>query len=158
MLSCLLMVVFYLLCKVGCTHTDDNSQSLQDKVTSNEKKGPYVHGYIDLFSGSGELWSWSFDMDEKLNSQTQTPAADSLKLGAVRENKLDKVQNLLVRQDSKRGELPSPSSNLGTLVEESEDDSQSITSSHSRRSLILQTAGDDIEGEKKVSIVGRGLV
>lgn len=136
---------------VGCSNTDNNSQLLPDKVTSNEK-GPYVHGYIDLFSGSGELWSWSFDMDEKPYSQAQ-PLADSLKLGTVQEKSLDKVQNLLTKQNSKRGELLSPSFNLGTLEEESEDESHSITSSHSRRSLIVQKAGDVTEDEKQDSII-----
>lgn len=89
-------------------------------------------------------------MDEKLNSQAQPLAADNLKLGTVQEKKLDNVQNLLARKNSKRGELLSPS-NLGTLEEESEDDSRTITSSHSRRSLIIQRAGDGIEGEKQVS-------
>lgn len=150
-----LIVIFYLLCKVGCSHTASTSQLLPDKVTSNEKKGPYVHGYVDLFSGSGELWSWSFDMDEKLNTQAQPLVANSLKLGTVQHKKLDQVQNLLARQNSKRGELLSPSSNLGTLEEETEVDSRSISSSSSRRSLIVQKDEDGIEGEKQVSVVGR---
>ncbi|XP_022150410.1 eIF-2-alpha kinase GCN2 isoform X2 [Momordica charantia] len=137
------------LVTVGCSHSDKNSQLLLDTVTSSAKKGPYVHGYIDLFSGSGELWSWSFDMEENLNSQAQPLTEDSLKLGEVQEKKLNKFQNLFTGKTSKRGELPSPSSNLGTLEEESEDDSQSITSSHSRRSLMVQRAGDGIKAEKQ---------
>lgn len=138
---------------VGCSHTASTSQLLPDKVTSNEKKGPYVHGYVDLFSGSGELWSWSFDMDEKLNTQAQPLVANSLKLGTVQHKKLDQVQNLLARQNSKRGELLSPSSNLGTLEEETEVDSRSISSSSSRRSLIVQKDEDGIEGEKQHEVL-----
>ncbi|XP_008445738.2 eIF-2-alpha kinase GCN2 isoform X1 [Cucumis melo] len=141
---------------VGCSHTASTSQLLPDKITSNEKKGPYVYGYIDLFSGSGELWSWSFDMDEKLNSQAQPLVAESLKLGTVQEKKLDKVQNLLTRQNSKRGELLSPSSNLGTLEEETEGDSQSINSSNSR-SPIVQRNEDGNEGEKQREVLITGL-
>ena len=96
-------------------------------------------------------------MDEKLNSQAQPLVAESLKLGTVQEKKLDKVQNLLTRQNSKRGELLSPSSNLGTLEEETEGDSQSINSSNSR-SPIVQRNEDGNEGEKQVSILGRGLL
>ena len=149
-------MIFYLLCKAVRSHTASTSQLLPEKTTSNEKKGPYVYGYIDLFSGSGELWSWSFDMDEKLNSLAQPLVADSLKLGAVQEKKLDKVQNLLARQNSKRGELLSPSSNLGTLEEETEGDSQSKSSSNSRRSLIVQRNEDGNEGEMQVSTIGHG--
>ncbi|XP_038885258.1 eIF-2-alpha kinase GCN2 isoform X2 [Benincasa hispida] len=138
---------------VGCSHTAGSSLLLPDKITSNEKKGPYVHGYIDLFSGSGELWSWTYDMDEKLNSQGQPLVADSLKLGTAQEKKLDKVQNLLARQNSKRGELLFPSSNLGTLEEETEDDSRSISSSNSRRSLIVQRDEDGIEREKQHEVL-----
>lgn len=89
-------------------------------------------------------------MEENLNSQAQPLTEDSLKLGEVQEKKLNKFQNLFTGKTSKRGELPSPSCNLGTLEEESEDDSQSITSSHSRRSLMVQRAGDGIKAEKQV--------
>ncbi|GFQ06394.1 probable serine/threonine-protein kinase gcn2 [Phtheirospermum japonicum] len=91
--------------------------------------GPFVFSHVDLFSGSGELWQWNLDMEESskiLPSQT----FDDLKLRKSDSGKqLDKNMKPSAVENIKAELIRNRSLRLGTLEEESEDETKSTDSS-----------------------------
>lgn len=133
---------------VPCSNTDNSSQLfLQDVSICNKgcsSKGPMVYGFIDLFSGTGDSWHWGFEMDEtRISSSSHAHASDGSKHGyGIEGKKLDKNTKPLTMQNTNQGQLPSPTVKLDALEEEIEDDSESISSSGSSRSLREELAGN----------------
>ncbi|GLT53273.1 hypothetical protein SLA2020_265560 [Shorea laevis] len=89
--------------------TDGSGELFQKEIAaSNNKRGPFVYGFIDLFSGSGESWNWGFVMDEKsvMNSSVQPHPVGVAKLGyEVRQKEPDKSAKQLKMPDTKQEEL-----------------------------------------------------
>ncbi|KAM4106014.1 hypothetical protein ACB094_04G035100 [Castanea mollissima] len=135
---------------VVCSSTDGSSGLFQKEITaSSNKRGPFVYGFIDLFTGSGESWTWGFGIDEKggmnFSVQPHTPEGSKL-VYEVPEKQPDKNAKPLKMQDTKQGLLPSPTAKLDTLEEESEDGNKSVSSTDSSRSLeeeLVRSTTDD---------------
>ncbi|KAJ9701496.1 hypothetical protein PVL29_006725 [Vitis rotundifolia] len=100
-----------------------------------------VYGFIDLFSGTGDSWHWGFEMDETQISSSSHVHASKLGYG-IEDKKLDKNTKPLTMQNTNQGQLHSPTVKLDALEEEIEDDSESISSSGSSRSLREELAGN----------------
>lgn len=142
---------------VMCSTLDSTGKFFQKDVTISCNKtcssgGPFVYGFIDLFSGSGESWHWGIGMDEKfmINSSLHSHTLDGSKHGyEVQEKKLDKNAKPLEVQNAKQNVLFSPAANLDTLEEESEDDKKSISTTDSCRSPVESSEGDETIGENE---------
>ncbi|KAM5570160.1 eIF-2-alpha kinase GCN2 [Rosa sericea] len=135
---------------VICSTTDNSVQLFQnDTAISRNKKGPFVYGFIDLFSGSGKSWSWSFGVDETkgINSTVPLPRVDGSKLmHEIQEKKHDKQAEPLKSQDIKQGPVLSPNVKLETLEEESEGRDSS-------RFLLEEMDRNGGETEKESSVL-----
>ncbi|KAF5733896.1 Kinase family protein isoform 2 [Tripterygium wilfordii] len=133
-------------------------QFVQDDITISSNKsgyarGPFVFGFLDLFSGSGESWHWSIKMDENkvAASTVQSQVLNDSKVGYddSHANKLDKNAQPLKVQDTKQGPVQPPISKLDTLEEDNEEDDTSISSSNSCRSLIEEPVWNSAKEEKE---------
>lgn len=148
--------------KVLYSSTDGSGELFQKEIAAlNNKRGPFVYGFIDLFSGSGESWNWGFVMDEKsvMNSSVQPHPVGVAKLGyEVRQNEPDKSAKQLKMPDTKQGLSPSSTAILDILEEETEDSNKSISSTHSSRSLEEELVRNDTDDDKDVSNVGPNRV
>lgn len=123
---------------------------------SSNKKGPFVYGFIDLFSGPGESWSWGFGMDEKSGkkSSVEPRRLEDSTLGYdFREKEPDKDERPFKMQHINQSLLPSPTAKLHTLDEETEDSNQSISSTDSNRSLEEELVRNVTDDEEDVSNV-----
>ncbi|XP_021290176.1 eIF-2-alpha kinase GCN2 isoform X1 [Herrania umbratica] len=137
--------------------TGSSGQLLQkDAAISSNKscssRGPFVYGFIDLFSGSGESWNWPLDMDKNrgIVSAVQSHLSDGSKLGYnVREKKLEKNPMSLAMQEKKQVLSPLPVAKLDNLKEESEDDSKSISTADSSNFLMENLGRNGMKGEKE---------
>ena len=118
-------------------------------------RGPFVYGFIDLFSGSGESWHWGLEVEvnhgiiHSVHSHTQ----DGSKHGyAVLENK--NVQNVkpTMTQEVKQVPLLAPIKKLDTLEEESEYHRKNISASDSSRSLSGESVGTGTVDEAEVML------
>lgn len=148
--------------KVLYSSTDGSGELFQKEIAAlNNKRGPFVYGFIDLFSGSGESWNWGFVMDEKsvMNSSVQPHPVGVAKLGyEVRQKEPDKSAKQLKMPDTKQGLSPSSTAILDILEEETEDSNKSISSTHSSRSLEEELVRNDTDDDKDVSNVGPNRV
>ncbi|XP_057460394.1 eIF-2-alpha kinase GCN2 isoform X2 [Actinidia eriantha] len=133
---------------VPCHNADRSSQlSLNYAADSCNKscssRGPFVYGFIDLFSGSGESWHWGLEVEDThgINHSVHSHTQDGSNHGYVLENK--NVQNVkpTMTQEVKQVPLLAPIKKLDTLEEESEDDSKNISASVSSRSLSGESVG-----------------
>lgn len=145
-----------------CSTKDGSSGLFQKEITaSSNKRGPFVYGFIDLFTGSGESWTWGFGIDEKggmnFSVQPHTPEGSKL-VYEVLEKQPDKNAKPLKMQDTKQGLLPSPTAKLDTLEDESEDGNKSVSSTDSSRSLEEELVRSTTDDENNVSIVGPNFV
>lgn len=136
---------------------DGSDQLFKDIAVSSNKNcsscEPFVSGFIDLFSGSGESWDWGLAVDDTraMNSSIKSHSLDGSKVGyEVLEKKLDKATRPLTVQDAKQSPLLFPVAKLGTLEEESEDDNRSI-STDSSTSVTEESVGNELESKKEVS-------
>lgn len=142
--------------KVPCS----SGQMFQNDVAASHNKtsssrGPFVYGFVDLFSGSGESWHWGIGMDGNsgLSSSLQSHALDGSKLGLkVQEKELDRIAKPLVIQGAKQSPLLFPTAKLDTLKEESDDENKSISTAESSRSSKVNLAGNDTISEKEVRL------
>lgn len=119
-------------------------------------RGPFVYGFMDLFSGSGESWHWGLGMDDNkaIVSSVNAHMSDGLKLGReVSGKKVDKNVKPLTVQDTKQGPLPVPAPKLDSVKEEHEELNKSISSTDSARSGIEELINNDTESESEVSYV-----
>ncbi|KAL1189722.1 eIF-2-alpha kinase GCN2 [Cardamine amara subsp. amara] len=139
---------------VPCLTAHRSAQFIEHAMLSNKAKscsgGPFVYGFIDLFSGLEDSRSWSLTPDENIGSvsSVQSHPLDTSRILHEKPNK-----NLKRFEDHAKEEvaLPSPISKLNTLQEENVDDT-SISSSDISKST------DDVESgffqnEKKKSIL-----
>ncbi|KAM7280833.1 hypothetical protein ACFE04_007967 [Oxalis oulophora] len=113
--------------------TSSSGNLLQDKADSSietfSPRGPYVYGFIDLFSGCGESWHWGHGMEE--NNEI-TSAINSHKLDGLNpEKKHDELTKKQIIMDSKKSLSHSQPANLHVLEEESEDDDRSTSTTES---------------------------
>ena len=147
--------------KVPCSNTDSSSQLFQKDLPTPcnngcSYKGPMVYGFIDLFSDIGDSWHWGFEMDEnRINSSSYSPTLDSSNLGyGIEDKKLDKNTNPLAIQIVNQGQLHSPTVKLDALEEESEDESGSMSSSDSSRSIREELAGNIATKKQETKVIG----
>nr|XP_048333144.1 eIF-2-alpha kinase GCN2 isoform X2 [Ziziphus jujuba var. spinosa] len=137
---------------VSCSSTDSISQLfLQDVAISNSIRGPFVYGFIDLFSGSGESWNWGFGIDGNSGTNTLVPphTVDDSKLrNEVKEKNLEKHVRPTLLQDTKQASLLSPTAKLHPLEEESEESNKSLSSSDVSESSQEKLLGNGDKGEK----------
>lgn len=135
---------------VLCSSINSSIQLFQKDIAVSSNKscssrGPFVYGFIDLFSGCGESWHWGLAVDE-----LKSHVLDHSEVGyEVQEKKLDKITKPLTVQEAKQGLLVSPIAKLDTLEEESEYENKGLSTSNSSRSLVEELAGIDMKGEKQ---------
>ncbi|KAG8481278.1 hypothetical protein CXB51_026106 [Gossypium anomalum] len=126
-----------------CSTTGSSSQLLQKDVAISSNKGsssrgPFVYGFIDLFSGSGESWNWPVDMGKSrgIISAVQSLASDGQDIGYdFQQKKLEKNPKLLETEEQKEVVSPLPVAKLNNVKEESEDDSKSSSTADSSNFL-----------------------
>ncbi|KAA8527288.1 hypothetical protein F0562_034615 [Nyssa sinensis] len=97
-------------------------------------KGPFVYGFVNLFSGSGESWHWVLGVEENggINSSVRSNTSDGSKHRyEILEKKIDQDVKPLVNPDTKQGSL-THSTKLDTLEEESEDESKNLSATDSK--------------------------
>ncbi|XP_019168429.1 PREDICTED: eIF-2-alpha kinase GCN2 isoform X3 [Ipomoea nil] len=108
-------------------------------------RGPFVFGFIDLFSGFGESWHWSLIMEgnNEPDSLVHSNPLDSLKnrLDSP-SSKVDQIVGPIMDPDIRRDSLHKSARNLGTLQEESDGVSRSSVDL-SRTSLSDESMGND---------------
>ncbi|OMO57620.1 hypothetical protein CCACVL1_25734 [Corchorus capsularis] len=137
--------------------TGGSGQVLQKDVgisskTSCSSRGPFVHGFIDLFSGSGESWNWPMDMDKNrgIVSAVESQVSDGLKLAYnVQGKKLEKNPRPLAVEEKKQVPSPLPVAKLDTLEEESDDDNKSESTADSSNLLMDDMVRNGMQGEKE---------
>ncbi|CAL8993989.1 unnamed protein product [Prunus brigantina] len=138
---------------VICPTTGSSAQLFQkDIAISSNKKGPFVYGFIDLFSGSGESWNWGFGVDETsgINPSVPSHTVDGSKVKhEIQEKKLDRHAEPLNLQDIKKSSLLSSTVKLDSLEEDSEDGNKSIASTNSSRFLLEELVGNGGKAEKE---------
>ncbi|KFK40246.1 hypothetical protein AALP_AA3G349200 [Arabis alpina] len=123
------------------SHDDESvpclTTHLEEAMLSNKAKscsvGPFVYGFIDLFSGLEDSRNWSLNLDENrgIVSSVQSHPLDTSR---VLHEKSDK--NLKRTEDHAKEEvaLPSPVAKLSTLQEDNVDDDTSVSSFDSSHS------------------------
>lgn len=114
--------------------------------SSFSSKGPFVYGFKDLFSGSGDSWHMALEMD------------DSLKLDRkfnyeVLEQKFDQNAKPSTVQDNRQGQLLLSTTKLGTLQEETEDDNKSTSPTDSIISIKEEMVEKEITGGSEVILI-----
>ncbi|KAG6768697.1 hypothetical protein POTOM_027624 [Populus tomentosa] len=135
---------------VLCSSINSSIQLFQKDIAVSSNKscssrGPFVYGFIDLFSGCGESWHWGLAVDE-----LKSHMLDHSEVGyEVQEKKLDKITKPMTVKEAKQGLLVSPIAKLDTLEEESEYENKGLSTSNSSRSLVEELAGIDMKGEKQ---------
>ncbi|KAL6976215.1 non-specific serine,threonine protein kinase [Sarracenia purpurea var. burkii] len=106
--------------------------------------GPFVYGFIDLFSGYGESWPWGIELEENhaVNPSVQSQSLNGSKHGyEVLENKIHQKLKPTMIQEVKQVPKLASVKNLDTLEEECEDDSKNLSATDSSRSLSGESAG-----------------
>ncbi|CAA0833246.1 Probable serine/threonine-protein kinase GCN2 [Striga hermonthica] len=113
--------------------TDKNYQLSEQDATIPSGRlrfsvGPFVFSHIDLFSGSGELWQWNLEGEESHKASSQ--AIDDLNPGKFNLAKQpEKNMKPSVVENVKAESIRNLSSRLGTLEEESENETKNSYSS-----------------------------
>ncbi|XP_073266519.1 eIF-2-alpha kinase GCN2 isoform X2 [Populus alba] len=136
--------------QVLCSSINSSIQLFQKDIAVSSNKscssrGPFVYGFIDLFSGCGESWHWGLAVDE-----LKSHVLDHSEVGyEVQEKKLDKITKPMTVKEAKQGLLVSPIAKLDTLEEESEYENKGLSTSNSSRSLVEELAGIVMKGEKQ---------
>ncbi|XP_042044416.1 eIF-2-alpha kinase GCN2 isoform X2 [Salvia splendens] len=88
-------------------------------------RGPFVFSHLDLFSGSGELWQWNLEMEES-SEVVSSHTIGSPKVGnGTLDKQSDKSMKLPLVDSYKPENVNNQSLRLGTLEEESEDETKS---------------------------------
>ncbi|KAE9452853.1 hypothetical protein C3L33_15257, partial [Rhododendron williamsianum] len=125
---------------VPCQETERSHQLSLNAADSRNKipcsRGPFVYGFVDLFSGSGESWHWGLELEE---SYGINPSVQSRTL----ENKIDPKVKPTVVQEVKQVPIVLPVTKLDTLEEECEDNSKNLSASDTSRSLSGESLGTD---------------
>lgn len=131
---------------VPCQETERSNQLSLNAADSRNKipcsRGPFVYGFVDLFSGSGESWPWGLELEE---SHGINPSVQSQTL----ENKIDPKVKPTVVQEVKQVPIVLPVTKLDTLEEECEDNSKNLSASDTSRSLSGESVGTGTTNEAK---------
>ncbi|KAF7151804.1 hypothetical protein RHSIM_Rhsim02G0076900 [Rhododendron simsii] len=131
---------------VPCQETERSNQLSLNAADSRNKipcsRGPFVYGFVDLFSGSGESWHWGLDLEE---SHGINPSMQSQTL----ENKIDPKVKPTVVQEVKQVPIVLPVTKLDTLEEECEDNSKNLSASDTSRLLSGESVGTGTTNEAK---------
>ncbi|KAL5537327.1 hypothetical protein UlMin_046354, partial [Ulmus minor] len=132
---------------------DSSSQLFhQDIAIESKMGGPFVCGFIDLFSGSGESWNWGFGFDEKSGIKSSVPPRtlnSSEIANEVKEKGLLKHAGPLALQDTKKDSLPNSTAKLRTLEEESDEGSKNVSSTDSSGYSVEKFVGNNDRGEQE---------
>lgn len=94
-------------------------------------KGPFVYGYIDLFSGCGESWHWSLGMEQNtgLNTKVSSNTFEHSKVGHHNlDNKIEKKGKPVDLQGAKQEFVHNAPLKLVPVEEESENEVKSTDS------------------------------
>ncbi|KAG2397819.1 eIF-2-alpha kinase [Vigna angularis] len=129
---------------------ESNEEMFTKDKTSLSKKGSFVYGFIDLFSGYGETWSWGFGMDETARKSSSLPLSNldgSKQRFEAHEKKFNSKEMPLVMQEHP--------AELGTVEEVIEDSKSSLSLTSSSTSSEEDFVGNDNEGEKEYFIVDK---
>ncbi|XP_010525998.1 PREDICTED: eIF-2-alpha kinase GCN2 isoform X2 [Tarenaya hassleriana] len=126
---------------VSSLTTHSNTKLIEDVMVSSKAKcsspGPFVYGFIDLFSGLGDLQNWSLGTDENMGivSSGKSHSTSGLKiLHEKPEKDLDKNVGQFKDQGKKQVAFPSPVPMRNTLQASStsSDSSSSFEEMESR--------------------------
>lgn len=113
----------------------DMSASCKSSFSS---KGPFVYGFKDLFSGSGD-WHMALGMDDLLKLDRKSNYE-------VLEKKFDQNAKPLTVQDNRQGQFLLSTTKLATLQEETEGDNKSTSPTYSNISITEEMVEKEITG------------
>ncbi|GKV13270.1 hypothetical protein SLEP1_g24305 [Rubroshorea leprosula] len=138
-----------------CSTTSSSSQLPEKDIAISSNKScslgsPFIYGFIDLFSGFGESWHWTLEMDDKrrMVSSVESHALHGSKPGYnVLESELERNPEPLT-MDKIQVPSPSPVVKLDSLKEESDND-KSISTSDSSSSSMEDMIKNGMVGEKE---------
>lgn len=119
-------------------------------------RGPFVFGFIDLFSGSGESWNLSVGMDhvhEKVPSLPSNAREGSKSKLDVFGKKIGETTKPLVVQDKKQRTVSKPTPNVDTIEEDNQVSDKSINNTGSSDELMYQGSNNFSEEEVKYSFL-----
>ncbi|CAN1247951.1 eIF-2-alpha kinase GCN2 [Linum perenne] len=139
---------------VLCSTLDTTTQLFQKEFSVSDNKNcfsttPYVYGFLDLFSGSGESWHWGLPLDD--NRVIKSLPSDASKVRSdVSGVKLDRTEPA-ADQAKKQSPFPSPVTKLDTLEEDSEDGNNSNFNTDTSSSVIDQLIGHEMKGSNEDS-------
>lgn len=120
--------------------TESNEELFLKDIASSNKNRSFVYGFIDLFSGYGESWTWGFGIGETSGKSSSLPPS---KLDASKPR--FEVQEKKSNSKEKLYTMPELPAKLDTVGEVSEDDNTSLSLTHSSKSLVEDYAGSDSE-------------
>ncbi|XP_055836159.1 eIF-2-alpha kinase GCN2 isoform X3 [Solanum dulcamara] len=117
---------------VSCQTADITSQlTYKDATVSSGDTcffgGPFVYGFVDLFSGSGESWHWSLGINDNGQIDSLVESHVSADLNHEYDNqpkKIDQIVKPALKQAAKQESLRKAEMKLDALEEESEDESK----------------------------------
>uniref|UniRef100_A0A7N0TW19 Non-specific serine/threonine protein kinase n=1 Tax=Kalanchoe fedtschenkoi TaxID=63787 RepID=A0A7N0TW19_KALFE len=125
---------------------DTITQSVLTSVKSTTR-GPFVFGYIDLFSDDSLPWVNEMHENDVISSSRQSPKADDLKLESqVQQTKFEKDAKPFTKQKSKQR---SSVGILGTVEEESHSEDDHKTVSDSSTSLEETDADNNSNNDER---------
>ncbi|GLT96767.1 hypothetical protein SLE2022_143670 [Rubroshorea leprosula] len=138
-----------------CSTTGSSNQLPEKDIAISSNKScssgsPFIYGFIDLFSGFGESWHWTLEMDDKrrMVSSVESHALCGSKPGYnVLESELERNPEPLT-MDKMQVLSPSPVVKLDSLKEESGND-KSISTSDSSSSSMEDMIKNGMVGEKE---------
>ncbi|XP_060216255.1 eIF-2-alpha kinase GCN2 isoform X2 [Lycium barbarum] len=118
---------------VSCQSADITSQlTCKDAAVSSGDTcsfgGPFVYGFVDLFSGSGESWHWSLGINDngRVDSLVESHVSAGLKHEYDnQQKKIDQIVKPALNQAAKQESLRKAEMKLDALEEESEGESKS---------------------------------
>lgn len=110
--------------KVPCLTAQRSAQFIEEATLLNKAKsssvGPFVYGFIDLFSGLEDSRNWSLNPDEN-RGIVSTVQSHPLDTSRILHEKSDKNLKRFEDQAKEEVALPSPIAKLNTLHEDNVD-------------------------------------
>ncbi|XP_023638005.1 eIF-2-alpha kinase GCN2 isoform X2 [Capsella rubella] len=136
---------------VSCLSAHRSAQFIEQPMLSNKAKscsgGPFVYGFIDLFSGLEDARDWSLTPDENrgITSPVQSHPLDTSRILHEKDKNLKRLED----HAKEEAVLPAPIAKLNTVQEDYVNDT-SISSFESSKSIDDVESGF-IQNEKKES-------
>ncbi|KAL5703428.1 non-specific serine/threonine protein kinase [Ranunculus cassubicifolius] len=136
---------------VSCSGTGQADQWISGDVgtafdRAHSSRGPYVHGLVDLFTGSGESWDWGSVTDKNSGRNSNTLDHPNIGYQSRKEHGAHNEKPVAI-QDTGRVQVPQLIGKLDPLKEESGSDSN-----ESSRSLAEESSENE-HMDQKVSIL-----